>query len=212
MSEIIGTSSQAIDDYVRAAEQIFHRVRQRLQTTVVQAFALTYEGPDAETEFNPGLIRVATSVVAQMDEAMGDFATALSVITSNISRSLGGSEITVTYAPQPVELPPPPGVAADDYRIDVAGFEHFVSAELPDLRSAVGALIDENQQTFGAIPRATAEQRGWSGSAREHAQHVIVPNLSDQMRATLSQVTEEIASFMTTARDAARSADAAGIG
>ncbi len=212
MSEIIGTSSQAIDDYVRSAEQIFNRIRQRMQATVVQAFALTYEGPDAETEFNPGLIRVATSVVGQMDEAMGDFATALSVITSNISRSLGGAEIAVSYVPQPLELPPPPGVAADDYRIDVAGFEQFTASELPALRSAVGALIDENQQTFGAIPRATAEQRGWSGSAREHAQNVIVPNLSDQMRATLSQVTEEISTFMTGARDAVRNADAAGIG
>lgn len=212
MSEIIGTSSQVIDEYVRSAEQIFNRVRERMQLMVTRAFTLTYEGPDAELHFNPGLIRMATTSVGQMDDAMAGFATALSQVTSNISRSLGGEGITLAYAPRPLELPPPPGVAADDYRIDVAAFDQFIAAELPDVRSAVGALIDQNQQAFVAIPRATAEQRGWSGQSREHAQNVIVPNQSEQLRQILMQVTEQVSDFMTSARNAVVGADQAGVG
>ncbi len=211
MAEIIGTSSQAVEAYMQSASDIFNRIRDRMQVMVGRAFALTYEGPDAELEFNPGLIRLATTTVGQMDDAMVDFAIAVSQVTSNIAQALGGQPVTLTYHPRPLELPPPPGVQADDYRIDVTAFDTFISGELPELRSAVGVLIDENERAFAAIPRATAEQRGWSGQARDHAEHVVVPQQSEALRTMLATVVDQLSGFMTTARDAAVGADQAGL-
>ena len=100
MSEIIGTSTQVITDYLGQAEAIFDRIRDRMQQLVTRAFSLTYEGPDAELEFNPGLVKLATTSVGEMDSAMTQFAHAVSQVTSNISQSLGASPVTLTYSPQ----------------------------------------------------------------------------------------------------------------
>jgi hypothetical protein len=213
MSEnIIGTSQAAITGYEEQALAIFAQVNQRMQQLVTRAFALTYEGPDAETVFNPGLIRLATDSVAQIDAAMTAFATAVSTVTSNISRSLGAGDIVFAYRPPSLELPPAPGVAADDYRIDVGGFDAFIGGDLPDAQQAVSRLFGENQDAFNSIPRATAESPGWSGEAREYAQNTVVPNQTENLTAMLNQVTSQISEFMTSAKDGTLSADAAGVG
>ncbi|MEM8922415.1 MAG: hypothetical protein AAGD35_02860 [Actinomycetota bacterium] len=211
MAHIIGTSKRVVDDYLVSAEEIFHRIRGRMQEMVVRAFALTYEGPDAEVHFNPGLVALTTDAVGRMDEAMVSFATALGQVTANISRALGGETAPLVYQPRALELPPPPGVAADDYRIDVAAFDAFITGELADLRTALGALIDENQQAFNAIPPATVDAPGWSGRARDHAQQVVVPAQSEQLRTLSAQIVEQLTAFMAGARDAAVNADQAGV-
>lgn len=212
MSEIIGTSTQVITAYLGEAEVIFNRIRDRMQQVVTRAFSLTYEGPNAELEFNPGLIRMATTSIGEMDQAMAGFARAVSQVTSNISQALGAAPVTLTYSPKALELPPPPGVTSDDYKIDVAGFETFLSADLPEARAAIGALISENEAAFNAIPRASAAQRGWSGQARDHAQNVVVPTQTVNLETIMNQVVEQISVFMTNAKDGAVRADQAGIG
>ena len=212
MAEIIGTSKRVVDDYLLTAEGVFNRIRERMQLSVSRAFALTYEGPDAEIHFNPGLIRLATSAVGQMDEAMVGFATALGQITANLSRALGGEAAVVPYQPRPLELPPAPGVAADDYRIDITAFDAFITGELPELRTSIEALVAQNQDAFNAIPHATVDSPGWSGRARDHAQNVVVPAQSENLRAVTTQVVEQLSTFMTDARNAAVNADQAGVG
>jgi hypothetical protein len=213
MSEhIIGTSQAAIDGYEEQALAIFAQVNQRMQQLVTRAFALTYEGPDAETVFNPGLIRVATESVGQIDAAMTAFANAVSTVTSNISRSLGAGEIVFAYRAPSLELPPPPGVAADDYRIDIGGFESFINGELAEARQAVARFFAENQEAFNAIPRATADSPGWSGEARDYAQNTVVPAQTDNLTMMLNQVMQQITEFMTSAKDGTLSADRAGVG
>ncbi len=213
MSEhIIGTSQAAIDGYEQRALEIFGRVNERMRQLVIQAFGLTYAGPDADTVFNPGLIRVATESVGQIDQAMTAFANAVATVTSNISRSLGAGDIVFAYRPPVLELPPPPGVQADDYRIDVGGFEAFISGELVEARTAVGRLIAENQDAFNAIPRATVDAPGWSGDARDYAQNMVVPAQTEQLTAMVDQVMQQITDFMTSAKDGTLSADQAGVG
>ncbi len=209
---IIGTSQAAIQGYENQAQDIFTRVRQRMQQLVAAAFHLTYQGPDAETVFNPGLIRLAQDSVAQIDGAMSAFAAAVSTVTSNISRSLGAGDITFTYRPPALELPPAPGVNSDDYRIDVAGFDTFLSGELPEAQQAISRYFADNQEAFNAIPRATVDQAGWSGDARDHAQNVVVPAQTENLTALLNQVVSQIRDFMTNAREGTLSADAAGVG
>lgn len=212
MSEIIGTSPQVITEYLGEAETVFNRIRDRMQQLVTRAFSLTYEGPNAEQEFNPGLIKLATLSVGEMDRAMGEFARAVSQITSNISQSLGASAVTLTYTPRALELPPAPGVTSNDYKIDITGFESFLGTDLPETRTTLGALIAENQAAFNVIPRASASQRGWSGQSREHAQNVVVPAQTENLNNILNQVVEQISVFMTNAKDGAVRADQAGVG
>jgi hypothetical protein len=208
---IIGASQAAIDAYEAEALAIFGRVGQRMQQLVTSAFALTYEGPDAETTFNPGLLKLATESVTLINDAMTSFAEAVSAVTSNISRSLGAPEIVFVYKPPPLELPPAPGVAADDYRIDITGFETFLSTDLPDAQTAIAGLFAGNRDAFNAIPRATADSPGWSGEARDYAQNVVVPNQTENLNAILNQVVAEIADFMTNAKDGTLRADQAGV-
>jgi hypothetical protein len=213
MSEnIIGTSQAAIDGYEEKALTIFAQVNRRMQQLVTQAFALTYAGPDAETVFNPGLVRLATESVGQIDSAMTGFAAAVSTVTSNISRSLGAGDIVFVYRPPALDLPPAPGVAADDYRIDVAGFEAFISGELNDAHQTIARHFAENQEAFNSIPRATADQPGWSGEARDYAQNTVVPTQTEHLTTLLSQVVTQISEFMTSAKDGTLSADQAGVG
>jgi hypothetical protein len=209
---IIGTSQAAISGYETQAQDIFTRVRQRMQQLVTAAFQLTYEGPDAETLFNPGLIRLAQDSVAQIDGAMSSFAAAVSTVTSNISRSLGAGDITFAYRPPALELPTAPGVNGDDFRIDVAGFDHFLSGELTDAQQAISRLFADNQEAFNRIPRATADSAGWSGEARDYAQNVVVPSQTENLTAMLNQVVTQIRDFMTSAKEGTLSADAAGVG
>lgn len=212
MSEIIGTSQAAIDTYEAEAITIFTRVSERMQQLVTRAFALTYEGPDAETVFNPGLIRLATESMTSLNEAMAAFAAAVSAVTSNISRSLGAGEVEFVYRPPMLELPPPPGITADDYRIDVAGFDTFLSTDLPDAQTAIAALFADNQAAFAAIPRATVESPGWSGEARDHAEQRVVPAQTEQMNDLLTKVVAQITEFMTDARNGSLAADRSGVG
>ena len=213
MSEyIIGTSQAAIDGYEREALAIFTRVNERLQQLVTRAFSLTYEGPDAEGVFNPGLTRLATETVAAIDTAMSGFAAAVTAVTSNIARSLGAGEVRFVYTPPPLELPPPPGIASDDYRIDIAAFDTFIGADLPDTQAAIANLFAENQAAFNAIPRATASAPGWSGEARDHAQNVVVPAQTERLTAVLTQVMAQIGEFLSSAKNGTLSADSAGIG
>ena len=212
MSEIIGTSQAAIDGYEEQALAIFARVRERMQQLVARAFSLTYEGPNAETVFNPGLVRLATDSVGQMDAAMSAFATAVSQVTSNISRSLGAGDIQFVYSPGGLELPAPPGVAADDYRIDVTGFDTFLSADLTEARTAMGQMFADNQAAFDGIPRATAESPGWSGQARDYAQNTVVPNQTENLNSIMNQVVHQITEFMTDAKNGTLAADQAGVG
>lgn len=209
---IIGTSQAAIQGYEQQALAIFTRVRQRMQHLVTAAFNLTYAGPDAETVFNPGLIRLAQDSVAQIDGAMSSFAVAVSTVTSNIAHSLGAGDITFTYRPPALDLPPAPGVNADDYRIDVAGFDHFLSGELTEAQQAISRSFADNQEAFNGIPRATATSPGWSGEARDYAQNVVVPNQTENLTALLNQVVTQIRDFMTSAKEGTLSADAAGVG
>lgn len=209
---IIGTSQAAIDGYEAQALAIFGRVSNRMQELVTRAFALTYHGPDAETVFNPGLIRLATESVGAIDAAMTAFARAVATATSNISRSLGAGEIVFEYRPSVLTLPPAPGMAADDYRIDVAGFDAFISGELNDARQAIAGCFAENREAFNAIPRATVDSPGWSGESRDHAQNVVVPAQTEELTRALHLVIQEIAEFMTSARDGSLSADQAGAG
>jgi hypothetical protein len=208
---IIGTSQAAIDGYEAEALAIFGRVSQRMQQLVTHAFSLTYEGPDAESIFNPGLLNLATQSVTQINDAMQHFAEAVSTVTSNISRSLGAGDIVFVYRPPALELPPAPGVAADDYRIDIAGFETFLGTDLPDTQSAIASLFADNQAAFDAIPRATADSPGWSGDARDYAQNVVVPAQTENLNALLNQVVAEITEFMTSAKDGTLRADQAGV-
>ena len=213
MSEhIIGTSQSAIDGYEAEALAIFARVNERLQQLVVRAFSLTYEGPDAEAVFNPGLTRLAVETVAAIDEAMSGFAAAVTAVTSNIARSLGAGEVHFVYTAPPLELPPPPGVASDDYRIDIGAFETFIGTDLPDAQSGIASLFADNQTAFNAIPRATATSPGWSGQARDHAQNVVVPNQTDRLTGALTQVVAQITDFMTSAKNGTLAADSAGVG
>jgi hypothetical protein len=213
MSErIIGASQAAIDGYEERALAIFGRVNQRMQQLVASAFALTYEGPDAETAFNPGLVRLASDSVSQIDAAMTGFANAISRVTSNIARSLGAGEIVFAYRPPALELPAAPGVAADDYRIDVGGFDRFIAGELADARQAISGLFAQNQDAFSAIPRATAHSPGWSGEARDHAQNSVVPTQTESLTSMLNHVVQQITEFMTSAKEGTLSADRAGVG
>lgn len=209
---IIGTSQAAISGYEEQALAIFARVNQRMQQLVTAAFNLTYEGPDAETVFNPGLIRLAQDSVAGIDGAMTSFANAVATVTSNISRSLGAGDIVFTYRPPALDLPPAPGVAADDFRIDVGGFEAFLNGELTDAQQSISRLFAENAEAFNRIPRATADSPGWSGEARDYAQNTVVPNQTENLTAMLNQVVSQIREFMTGAKDGTLSADAAGVG
>ncbi len=211
-STIIGTSQAAIDSYEAEALAIFTRVSERMQELVVRAFGLTYEGPDAETVFNPGLSRLAVESVAAINEAMSAFAAAVTAVTSNISRSLGAGDVTFVYRPPVLDLPPPPGVAADDYRIDVAAFDTFIGTDLPDAQAAISALFADNQTAFAAIPRATVDTPGWSGEARDHAEHVVVPAQTERMNALLAQVIAQVSEFMTSARNGTLAADQSGVG
>jgi len=213
MSEhIIGTSQAAIDGYETEALTIFARVNERLQQLVARAFSLTYEGPDAESVFNPGLTRLAVETVSTIDEAMSEFAAAVTAVTSNIARSLGAGEVHFVYTPRPLELPPPPGVASDDYRIDIGAFETFIGTDLPDAQAAIASLFAENQAAFNAIPRATATSPGWSGQARDHAQNVVVPVQTERLTAVLTQVIAQITDFMVSAKNGTMAADTAGAG
>ncbi|MGF1595595.1 MAG: hypothetical protein ACFCVK_01480 [Acidimicrobiales bacterium] len=213
MSEhIIGTSQAAIDGYEQQALHIFARVNERMQQLVTNAFSLTYEGPDAETVFNPGLVTLATESVALIDAAVSAFAGAVSAVTSNISHALGAGDIVFVYKPPPLALPSPPGVAADDYRIDTAAFDRFLAGDLVDAQTAIASLFAENQAAFGAIPRATATSPGWSGEARDHAQNVVVPAQTENLDNILRQVVQQITQFMTGARDGTLAADRAGVG
>ncbi len=213
MSEqIIGTSQAAIDGYETEAMAIFARVNERLQQLVARAFSLTYEGPDAETVFNPGLVRLAIDTVAAIDEAMSGFAAAVTAVTSNIAHSLGAGDVQFVYAPRPLELPSPPGVASDDYRIDVGAFDTFLSADLPDAQASIVALLADNQAAFNAIPRATASSPGWSGQARDHAERVLVPLQTERLTGVLDHVVAQIADFLTNAKNGTLAADAAGVG
>lgn len=212
MSEqIIGTSQAALDGYETEAMAIFARVNERLQQLVTRAFGLTYEGPDAETTFNPGLTRLAIETVAAIDEAMSGFAAAVTAVTSNIAHSLGAGEVHFIYTPPPLELPPPPGVASDDYRIDIGAFETFIGADLPDAQAAITSLFVDNQAAFNTIPRATTTSPGWSGQARDHAQNVVVPAQTEQLTAVLTQVIAQIGDFMTSAKNGTLVADTAGL-
>jgi hypothetical protein len=208
---IIGTSQAAIDTYEAQALAIFGQVSQRMQLLVTSAFALTYEGPDAETTFNPGLLRLATESVTMINDAMRAFAEAVSAVTTNISRSLGAGDIVFVYDPPLLELPPAPGVAADDSRIDVAGFETFLGTDLVDAQTVIAGCFADNQEAFNAIPRATADSAGWSGEARDHAQNVVVPTQTENLNAILNQVVSQVSDFMTSARDGTLQADRAGI-
>lgn len=210
--QIIGTSQAAIDGYEQQALRIFARVHDHVQQMVVRAFSLTYEGPEAESVFNPGLVRLAAESVGQIDSAMVAFAQAVSAVTSNISRSLGAGDILFTYNPPPLDLPAPPGVAADDYRLDVAGFETFIGADLGELESTVSALFAENQAAFEAIARATVQSPGWSGAARDFAQNVVVPTQTENLNGVLRQVVQQIGTFMTSAKNGTLSADQSGVG
>jgi hypothetical protein len=212
MSEdgIIGASQAVIDDYECRANEIFAGIRSKIQILVEQAFALTYEGPDAVEVFNPGLQQLATSAVRQMEEGMRDFALAVGQVTSNISRSLGAGEIEFNYQLTELVLPAPSGVVADDYRIDVAGFENYVSEILPDAQIEIRRAIGENQEAFNAIPRATADSPGWSGQARDYAQDVVVPRQTENLMTLWDDVVTEISTFMTSAKDGTLKADAAG--
>jgi len=212
MSEtIIGTSSEAVESYAQDAQRLFAQVNDHMRELVVRGFHLTYEGPDAYTSFNPGLTAVATAAITGMNESMQDFARALSTVTSNISRSLGGAGITVTVAPPVADLPPAPGTLDDDYRIDVAGFDAFISADIPQTKERVRSLLQANQDRFNAIPRATASQRGWSGSARDHAQNVVVPAQTEQMHVSLETALGKVTTFMEDAKSRAITADASGV-
>jgi hypothetical protein len=209
-SSIIGTSQAAIDGYESEALAIFGRVNEQMQQLVSRAFSLTYEGPDAETTFNPGLVSLATESVGLIDDAMIAFAQAVSLITSNISRSLGAGDIELVYTPPVLELPPPPGVATDDYRIDIAAFEAFLTTDLADTETTISSLFTENQMAFESIPRATATTAGWSGEARDHAQSVVVPAQTERLNEILHQVVRQVTEFMTSARDGTLAADRAG--
>jgi len=208
---IIGTSQASIDGYESEALAIFARVNERMTDLVTRAFSLTYEGPDAETVFNPGLIKVAAESVANISEAMSGFATAVSAVTSNIARSLGAGDIIFVYNPPPLDLPAPPGVAADDYRIDVAGFDTFISSDLPDTEAAIGSMFRDNQAAFEAIPRATASTPGWSGEARDYAQNTVVPQQTENLEAMLRQVLGNISAFMSSAKEGTLAADTVGV-
>lgn len=213
MSEnIIGTSQAAIDGYEQQALLIFAKVNEAMQQMVGRAFALTYEGPDAETVFNPGMVKLATESIGQIDAAMSAFAAAVSAVTSNISRSLGAGDIVFVYKPPPLDLPPPPGVAADDYRIDTAAFENFMGADLVDTQGVVGGLFADNQAAFNGIPRATAATPGWSGESRDYAQNTVVPSQTENLNNILRQVVEQITQFMTSAKNGTLAADQAGVG
>lgn len=213
MSEhIIGTSQAAIDTYEIEAIAIFTRVNERLQQLVTRAFGLTYEGPDAETVFNPGLSRLAVDSVTSMNEGMQSFATAVSTVTSNISRSLGAGDVHFVFNPPPLELPAPPGVAADDFRIDTAAFDTFLGTDLPETQAAIGGLFVDNQQAFANIPRATADAPGWSGQSREFAQNTVVPAQTEQLNSILQHVVQQIGDFMTSAKNGTLAADQAGVG
>ena len=69
----------------------------------------------------------------------------------------GAGDVAFVYVLPPFDLPPPPGVAADDYRIDVAAFDTFIGSDLPDTQASIAGLFAENQAAFEAIPRATIE-------------------------------------------------------
>jgi len=212
VSQVIGASQQAIDQYELQALAIFDQVRIAMHDLVAVAFSLTYEGPNAETEFNPGLTALAHQSVELIDTAMASFATAVTQVTSNISRSLGAGDITFVYAPGPLELPPPPGVTTDDFRIDVTGFGTYVSETLPSFQARVSQLFEENQAEFGRIPAATTGTAGWSGESRDYAQFTVVPTQTEDMKQTMMQVVGQIADFMTAAKDGTLSADQAGLG
>ena len=213
MSEnIIGSSQAAIDGYEAEAIAIFTRVNERMQQVVTRAFSLTYEGPDADTVFNPGLARLATESVTTINDAMSSFAAAVSAVTSNISRSLGAGDVQFVYKPPPLDLPPPPGVASDDYRIDTAAFDTFIDTDLIDAQSAIGQLFAENQAAFNAIPRATASSPGWSGQSRDYAQNTVVPNQTENLTNLLQNVFAQVTEFMTNAKNGTLAADQAGMG
>ncbi len=213
MSEnIIGASQSAIDGYEAEAIAIFTKVNERMQQLVTRAFGLTYEGPDAETVFNPGLSNLAVESVDRINEAMRSFAAAVSAVTTNISNSLGAGDVQFVFNPPILDLPPPPGVAGDDFRIDTAAFDTFISTDLPDMQAAIGALFADNQAAFNAIPRATASSPGWSGESRDHAQNVVVPAQTERLANILAQVVRQVTDFMTSAKNGTLSADRSGVG
>ncbi|MFV0258868.1 MAG: hypothetical protein ACK5PP_10525 [Acidimicrobiales bacterium] len=207
---IIGTSQAAIDTYEAEALSIFGRINERMQLLVTQAFALVYEGPDAETVFNPGLVTMAVESVGSIDQAMTAFAGVVSAAMSNVSRSLGAGDIEFVYTPPPLELPPPPGVAADDYRIDVAGFNRFLDVDLVDAQTGIATLLADNQAAFAAIPYATASTPGWSGASRDHIQNVVVPTQTERLQHIVDLALARVREFLTQARDGSLNADAAG--
>jgi hypothetical protein len=209
---VIGASQAVISDYAGEARRIFNQVREQMHGLVTQAYGLTYEGPDAETVFNPGLATLAVQSIEAMDEAMSSFATAVSQITSNIAHSLGAGDIQLVYQPDALILPAPPGVESDDYRIDVAGFDRFITTDLPDAQDRIGRLFADNQAAFNAIPRATVATRGWSGESRNHAENHVVPAQTENLNTILSQVAAQILEFMEGAKLGTLAADQAGAG
>ncbi|MCP3988047.1 MAG: hypothetical protein GY724_03160 [Actinomycetia bacterium] len=209
-TEVIGTSQAVIDDYERDAIRIFAGMRANMALLVEQAFALTYEGPDALEVFNPGLINLATSAVGQMEGGMSQFASAVGQVTSNISRSLGAGEIVFAYEAKGLELPPAPGIANDDFRIDVEGFERFITQILPDAQTEIRRAITDNQEAFNRIPMATLDSPGWSGQSRDHAQNVVVPRQTENLMSLWDRVGTQITEFMVSAKNGTLEADGAG--
>ncbi len=209
-TEVIGTSQAVIDNYERDAIGIFAGIRANMALLVEQAFTLTYEGPDALEVFNPGLVNLATDAVGQMEEGMSEFAAAVGHVTSNISRSLGAGEIVFAYEARGVELPPAPGIANDDFRIDIEGFERFIAHILPDAQAEIRRAIVDNQEAFNRIPMATLDAPGWSGQARDHAQNVVVPRQTENLMSLWDQVVSQITEFMVSAKNGTLQADAAG--
>lgn len=211
-ANVIGTSPVAIAAYIEEAHGHFGLVRAQMENLVTQAFALTYEGPDAELVFNPGLLNLATQSITQVDQGMVEFALAISQVTSNISQSLGAEPVTFAYIPEDLVLPAPSGTQGSDYRIDVAGFETYLSSVLPEAERAMNASVVENQTAFYGIPQARDGVPGWSGASRDYAQNVVVPAQTENLQGIIGQVASQVATFMGDARTRAVGADQAGVG
>ncbi len=205
---IIGTSHQVISEYNADAKVIFDTLNEELVALIQQSFQVTYEGPDAE-KFNAELLTLVSRAASEINNEVARFVSALNQVTTNISRSLGAGESSIVYSPPAMDLPAPPAVAADDYKIDIARFEQMVAQVIPQHKEAMVMLLHKNVERFNQIPQATVQTRGWSGESRNYAQNSVVPSQTENLLSVVHHVTNEMIAFMETTKSNVSLADAA---
>lgn len=205
--QIIGTSHQVINSYQHDARENFIKLAKLLESTTIQLYNITYEGPDAD-EFNLAILNLINQLHQLISEQVIKFMEILKQVTENISRSLGapGFELPATLIA--LDTPPLPGIVADDFKVDISQFDQLLNSNLPHTQIEAKSIISLNETRFHEIPYATTDSKGWSGQSRDYAQAVILPAQTEQFHYAIDRVFGEIINFLESTKSRIMSADA----